>query len=90
VAKQQLDRTTPDLFHAEVRVGRPRSNPLPRKEQIRQNKRLQVKRDNANGIKRIEFKLAEDLLSRLNLDAENAGIKRSALIEQLLRQQLKM
>lgn len=90
MAKEQQDRTTQDLFQTEVRVGRPRTNPLSRKEQLRHNKRQQVQRDKANGIKRIEFKLAEDLLCRLNLEAEAAGIKRSQLIERLLRQQLNM
>lgn len=90
MAIETFDRTTQDLFNTDIRLGRPRSNPLPRNEQLRQNKRMQVKRDNAKGIKRIELKVAGDLLSRLNDEAQQAGINRSLLIERLIRQQLQM
>ncbi|WP_376753338.1 LexA regulated protein, partial [Enterobacter soli] len=45
MAKEQTDRTTIDLFANERRPGRPKTNPLSRDEQLRINKRNQLKRD---------------------------------------------
>jgi hypothetical protein len=49
MAKEQTDRTTLDLFANERRPGRPKTNPLSRDEQLRINKRNQLKRDKVAG-----------------------------------------
>lgn len=84
MAKQDNDRTTLDLFETEKRAGRPKTNPLPRKEQLKVNKRNQLRRDRENGLKRIELKVGIDMFNALNELAEQQGINRSELIEQVL------
>lgn len=86
MAKIATDRTTIDLFAQEKRPGRPKTNPLPREEQLKLNKRNQVKRDRSKGLKRIEFKLSDQLYSALEQQAGNAGMTRSAYIESILTQ----
>ncbi|MBU1554037.1 LexA regulated protein [Rheinheimera muenzenbergensis] len=88
MAKIATDRTTIDLFAQEKRPGRPKTNPLPREEQLRLNKRNQVKRDRSKGLKRIEFKLSDQLYSALEQQADKAGLTRSAYIESILTQVL--
>ena len=88
MAKIATDRTTIDLFAQERRPGRPKTNPLPREEQLRLNKRNQVKRDRSKGLKRIEFKLSDQLYSKLEQQADKAGMTRSAYIESILTQVL--
>lgn len=84
MAKQNTDRTTIDLFTNEKRAGRPKTNPLSRKEQLRVNKRNQLRRDRQKGLKRIELKVGNDLFSALNTLASEQGLSRSELIEQVL------
>jgi hypothetical protein len=87
MAKEQTDRTTLDLFANERRPGRPKTNPLSRDEQLRINKRNQLKRDKNRGLKRVELKLNADAVDALNeLAARN--ISRSELIEEMLIVQL--
>jgi hypothetical protein len=88
MAKQDTDRTTLDLFADERRRGRPKTNPLPREAQLKLNKRNQLKRDRERGLRRIELKVDEQLLSRLNLLAAEQQLSRAELIEALLLQQL--
>ncbi|BEU03364.1 LexA family transcriptional regulator [Agarivorans sp. OAG1] len=88
MAKQNTDRTTIDLFASEKRVGRPRTNPLERKDQLKTNKRNQLKRDRANGLKRIELKVELALFEQLNQLATESGISRSELIEKMLNKQV--
>ena len=88
MAKIATDRTTIDLFAGEKRPGRPKTNPLPREEQLKLNKRNQVKRDRSKGLKRIEFKLSDTLHSKLEQQANEAGMTRSAYIERILTQVL--
>ncbi|MAD74439.1 MAG: LexA regulated protein [Rheinheimera sp.] len=88
MAKIATDRTTIDLFAADKRPGRPKTNPLPRQEQLKLNKRNQIKRDRNNGLKRIECKVSAQLYDALSLAAEQANTTRSNLIEQLLEQAL--
>ncbi|WP_019674375.1 LexA regulated protein [Arsukibacterium perlucidum] len=88
MAKIATDRTTIDLFAAEKRPGRPKTNPLPREEQLKLNKRNQIKRDRNNGLKRIEVKVSGQLYEALSQAAERANTTRSNLIEQLLEQAL--
>lgn len=84
MAKESTDTVTIDLFQEQRRPGRPRSNPLPRAEQMKLNKRRQVQRDRARGLRRIELKVDESVYQALNQRAEQDGISRSELIEKLL------
>lgn len=88
MAKEQTDRTTLDLFAHERRPGRPKTNPLSRDEQLRINKRNQLKRDKDRGLKRVELKLNAEAVDALNELAESRDISRSELIEEILMSQL--
>lgn len=88
MAKSDVDRTTIDLFADDKRPGRPKTNPLPRELQLKVNKRNQLKRDKARGLKRIEFKVSSELYQALNDMAEAQNISRSALIETILQEKL--
>ncbi|MGS0680689.1 LexA regulated protein [Shewanella sp. 125m-7] len=88
MAKETSDRTTIDLFATEKRRGRPRSNPLPRDQQLKINKRNQIQRDRANGLKRIELKVSQDLYDALNEQAMASNISRSQLIESILQKKV--
>ncbi|MCH1920429.1 LexA regulated protein [Shewanella sp. A3A] len=88
MAKESTDRTTIDLFANEKRRGRPRSNPLPREQQLRVNKRNQIKRDREKGLKRIELKVSQELYDALNEKASDSNISRSQLIEIILQDTL--
>ena len=88
MAKEQTDRTTLDLFAHERRPGRPKTNPLSRDEQLRINKRNQLKRDKSRGLKRVELKLNADAVDALNELAEARNMNRSDLIEEMLMTQL--
>lgn len=88
MAKSTSDRTTQDLFADDRRPGRPRTNPLPRDEQIRINKRNQVKRDKAKGLRRIECKVSPEIYDALQRVADAKQISRSTLIGQILSDQL--
>ncbi|VTP84335.1 LexA regulated protein [Proteus vulgaris] len=88
MAKEQTDRTTLDLFADERRPGRPKTNPLSRDEQLRINKRNQLRRDRVNGLRRVELKLNEDAVNALNELATARNVSRSELIEEILLEQL--
>ncbi|KLN96147.1 LexA regulated protein [Moellerella wisconsensis] len=88
MAKEQTDRTTLDLFANERRPGRPKTSPLSRDEQLKINKRNQLRRDKVKGLRRVELKLNEDAVAILNQLAEQQNISRSELIEQILMAQL--
>lgn len=88
MAKESTDTVTIDLFQHQRRPGRPRTNPLSRSEQMKLNKRRQLKRDKARGLRRIELKVEDSVFAALNERAEAAGLSRSELIEQLLRNAL--
>ncbi|SQA96756.1 LexA regulated protein [Cedecea neteri] len=75
MAKEQTDRTTLDLFADERRPGRPKTNPLSRDEQLRINKRNQLKRDKVRGLKRVELKLNNDAVDALNQLADARNIR---------------
>ena len=68
--------------------GRPKTNPLSRDEQLRINKRNQLKRDKVRGLKRVELKLNADAVDALNELAEARNMSRSDLIEEMLMTQL--
>ncbi len=84
MAKEVADLTTIDLFSNEKRPGRPKTNPHSRSVQVKINKRNQVKRDKNKGLKRVEFKLHQDIFERLDALAKDKGVSRSELIESLL------
>lgn len=84
MAKEQTDRTTLDLFANERRPGRPKTSQLTRDEQLRINKRNQLKRDKANGLQRVEVKLSADAVNQLARLAEIQQLSRSECIELLL------
>ncbi len=84
MAKEVTDLTTIDLFSDDKRPGRPKTNPHSRSVQIKINKRNQVKRDKNNGLKRVEFKIHENLIEQLDRLAQETGTNRSELIESLL------
>jgi hypothetical protein len=88
MAKIATDRTTIDLFAQDKRPGRPKTNPLPRAEQLKLNKRNQIKRDRSKGLKRIEFKVSDKLYQQLSQHASDADMTRSAYIEHILTKML--
>ena len=88
MAKEHTDRTTLDLFADERRPGRPAS-PLSRDEQLRINKRNQLKRDKVRGLRRVELKMNSEAVEALNAMAAERGVSRSELIEEMILAQLK-
>ncbi len=80
---QKEDRTTIDMFKAKE-VGRPRTNPYARKEQLRINKRMQRERDKAKGLKRVELKIPANNLDELDKVARAHRKTRAELIEQIV------
>ncbi len=62
------------------------THPLPRELQLKINKRNQLKRDKANGLRRVELKVDVALLDQLNQLAEAQNISRADLIQMLLKQ----
>ncbi|RJG47715.1 LexA regulated protein [Motilimonas pumila] len=88
MAKELTDRTTGDLFAEDKRPGRPKTNPLSREQQLKINKRNQIKRDKAKGLRRVELKVEQDLFEHLNQLADKRNVSRSELIVSMLEQQL--
>lgn len=86
MAKEQLDRTTLDLFADERRPGRPKTSMLTRDQQLRINKRNQLRRDRVRGLKRVELKLSQDVVDILDELSVEQGVNRSDIIEMLLNQ----
>ena len=76
------------MFANERRPGRPKTNPLSRDEQLRINKRNQLKRDKVRGLKRVELKLNNEAVDALNELATARDMSRSELIEEMLMNQL--
>ncbi|WP_386692787.1 MULTISPECIES: LexA regulated protein [unclassified Lonepinella] len=85
MAKQDADCITLDLFANEKRVGRPKTNPLSREQQIRINKRNQIRRDKSSGLKRIELKLHHHLIQKLEDLATHNNVSRADVIENILQ-----
>lgn len=90
MAKENTDRTTLDLFADERRPGRPKTSPLTRDEQLRINKRNQLKRDKVRGLRRVELKMNADAVDALNQLADRRQMSRSELIEEMIMAQLKL
>lgn len=89
MAKQDEDCITLDLFANVPKVGRPRTNPLSREQQVRINKRNQLKRDKSSGLKRVELKLHSDLVNALEKQALAQQISRGQLIATILNDYIK-
>ncbi|EAT13626.1 LexA regulated protein [Bermanella marisrubri] len=77
---QLEDRTTIDMFNARAK-GRPRSNPYPRDVQIRINKRLQRERDRDKGMRRMEVKIPNALVEKLDEFAKEQACTRTEAVE---------
>lgn len=88
MAKEHTDRTTLDLFADERRPGRPKTSPLTRDEQLRINKRNQLRRDKDKGLHRVELKMRSEVVDALNALAEEHNLSRSELIEKMIAAQL--
>ncbi|TNG94663.1 LexA regulated protein [Pasteurellaceae bacterium USgator11] len=88
MAKQEADCITLDLFHNLPKVGRPKTNPLSREQQARINKRNQLRRDRASGLKRVELKLHSEVIERLQQLADEYNLSRAQLIENVLNEYL--
>lgn len=88
MAKENTDRTTPDLFAEDRRPGRPKTNPLGRDEQLRINKRNQLKRDRIRGLRRVELKMNREAVDALDQMAEQRCISRSELMEEIILAQI--
>ncbi|AUI65080.1 MULTISPECIES: LexA regulated protein [Glaesserella] len=88
MAKQDSDCITLDLFENMPKVGRPRTNPLSREQQLRINKRNQLRRDKFSGLRRVELKLHSDLVEALEQEAALKGLPRGQLIELILNDYL--
>ena len=89
MAKENTDRTTLDLFANERRPGRPKTSLLSRDEQLRINKRNQLKRDKVRGLQRVELKMNTEVVDALNALAAERNLSRIELIEQIILAQLK-
>lgn len=90
MAKQDADCITLDLFANTPKVGRPKTNPLSREQQLRINKRNQLKRDKSSGLKRVELKLHTDLVQQLEDLASIKRVSRSELIVTILQEHFKI
>lgn len=88
MAKEHTDRTTLDLFAEERRPGRPKTSPLTRDEQLRINKRNQLRRDKDRGLQRVELKMPSEIVEALNTLADRHNMSRSELIETMIASQL--
>lgn len=75
MAKASSDRNTIDLFGKAP--GRPRTQPLTRKDQLKINKRAQREKEKALGLKRLELVVEQDTIDKLDQLCELNGIKRA-------------
>ncbi|POY45342.1 LexA family transcriptional regulator [Avibacterium gallinarum] len=89
MAKQDADCITLDLFANTPKLGRPKTNPLTREQQLRINKRNQLRRDKSCGLKRVELKLHTDIVQKLEDLASVQRVSRSELIVTILQEYFK-
>jgi len=75
MAKASSDRNTIDLFGKAP--GRPRTQPLTRKDQLKLNKRAQREKEKALGLKRLELIVEQDTIDKLDQLCELNGLKRA-------------
>lgn len=75
MAKASSDRNTIDLFGSSR--GRPRKQPLNRKDQLKVNKRTQREKDKALGLKRLELIIDQESIDKLDQLCELNDLKRA-------------
>ncbi|NLQ16059.1 LexA regulated protein [Marinomonas sp. M1K-6] len=75
MAKASSDRNTIDLFGKSP--GRPRTQPLTRKDQLKLNKRAQREKAKAQGLKRLELIVEQDIIDKLDQLCELNDVKRA-------------
>ncbi|PYF84234.1 MULTISPECIES: LexA regulated protein [Marinomonas] len=75
MAKASSDRNTIDLFGKSP--GRPRSQPLTRKDQLKLNKRAQREKEKAQGLKRLELLIEQEVIEKLDQLCNLNGLKRA-------------
>lgn len=80
MAKSSSDRNTIDLFGKSA--GRPRTQALTRKDQLKINKRTQREKEKAQGFKRLELVIEQDVLDKLDQLCEKNGLKRAEWLTQ--------
>lgn len=86
MAKASSDRNTIDLFGKAP--GRPRTQPLTRKDQLKINKRAQREKEKAQGLKRLELIIEQDLIDKLDKLCEMNGLKRAEWLTQQINKSL--
>ncbi|MCV2402382.1 LexA regulated protein [Marinomonas sp. C2222] len=75
MAKSSADRNTIDLFNRTP--GRPRTRALSRQEQVKLNKRAQREKEKAQGLKRLELKVDQEIIEKLDQLCELNDLKRA-------------
>ena len=88
MAKVTVDRTTIDLFDDTKQRGRPKSSPYSREQQVRINKKNQLRRDQQAGLKRVELKLQKDVYEKASDLAADLGISRSEFLARIINESL--
>lgn len=86
MAKASSDRNTIDLFGKSP--GRPRTQPLTRKDQLKINKRAQREKEKAQGLKRLELIIEQDIIDKLDKLCEMTGLKRAEWLTQQINKSL--
>ena len=86
MAKASSDRNTIDLFGKSP--GRPRTQPLTRKDQLKINKRAQREKEKAQGLKRLELIIEQDIIEKLDKLCEMNGLKRAEWLTQQINKSL--
>ena len=86
MAKSSSDRNTIDLFGKSA--GRPRTQALTRKDQLKVNKRVQREKEKAQGFKRLEFVIEQEILDKLDQLCEKNGLKRAEWLTQQINKSI--
>ena len=86
MAKASSDRNTIDLFGKSP--GRPRTQPLTRKDQLKINKRAQREKEKAQGLKRLELIIEQDIIDKLDKLCELNGLKRAEWLTQQINKSI--
>ncbi|MBJ7538528.1 LexA regulated protein [Marinomonas transparens] len=84
MAKATSDRNTIDLFGKPV--GRPRRQPLNRKEQLKRNKRIQREKEKALGMKRLELVIDQSIIDKLDQLCKLDDVKRAEWLTNYISQ----
>ncbi|MBD5770169.1 LexA regulated protein [Marinomonas colpomeniae] len=86
MAKSSSDRNTIDLFGKSA--GRPRTQALTRKDQLKVNKRVQREKERAQGLKRLELIIEQETLDKLDQLCEKNGLKRAEWLTQQINKSI--